>query len=149
MKKWLNILAIALLIILIITGIGVYLNIPELIKVYLHSREAYGDREYNSMVFLLYTSGVPAITMLILCVMLIRNIIMNKPFVYNNVRILNGMGICGLLICAIFIIISPYMISFFPPFMAVVFLVLSLVLLIVANLFKIAITYKEENDLTI
>jgi len=149
MKKWLSISAITLLVILIITGTGIYLNLPDILKMYLHSREAYGEHEYNVMLILMYTAGIPAILLLTLCVFLIRNIFINKPFIYNNVKILNAMGICSILLFLTFTGVTPFLISFFPPIFAVVFLVLTLILFIIANLFKIAIKYKEENDLTI
>lgn len=149
MKKFLSIMAIIILCVLIVTGILIYCNLPTMLEYYLDIKNSNTEEIFNVMLLLLYFAGVPAILMLALAVMLSINVLKNRPFVLQNVILLKCIGGLCLLIALAFIIVTPMMASFFPPILAMAFIVLSLLMFIVGNLFKIAIKYKEENDLTI
>ena len=149
MKKSLSIIAIIILVVLIVSGTLIYINLPDTLTYYLNARNSNVEKTYDTMLWLLYLSGIPAIVMLAVAVKLSINVLKNRSFVSQNVVMLKCIGILSLVIAVEFFAFTPALASFFPPMMAMLFVVLSLLMFIVGNLFKIAIKYKEENDLTI
>ena len=78
-----------------------------------------------------------------------RTVIREDPFVTENVTSLKRMGICAFIISAImalrlFIVVTPAALV-----LVAVFLIAGLFSLVLSLVFDQAVTYKQENDLTI
>ncbi len=147
-------IADALLGLLIIFGLVIYAALPWVYNWLIEQN--FTNFPENSRLIgirLLYASGIPAITLLVLALIIMVNISRSKPFIMANSRLLNLMGICSALISVEFIVAAFFtaysgfrllMISVF-----VVFLLLAVLAWVFADLFATAVRYKEENELTI
>ena len=71
------------------------------------------------------------------------------PFVIKNVVILRRIGFLALLISALFFMKCLYYVTFLTLACGFMFIVCSLFAFTLCNLFKQAVAFKEENDLTI
>lgn len=148
-------LADAMLGLLILCGVGIYAALPWVLQAYINY--SYIDRgiaalppeTYNTMLAILYASGIPAITLLVFAFVITMNITRNRPFIMQNARVLNWMGLCAVIISIIFFIGSFFLLSVFPIIICVIFLLLAVLAKVFAELFRTAVLYKEENDLTI
>lgn len=148
-------LADAMLGLLILCGVGIYAALPWVLNAYIGY--AYIDRGaaalpteiYNAMLAVLYCSGIPAITLLVFAFVITMNITRNRPFIMQNARALNRMGLCAIIISIVFFVGSFFLLSVFPIIICVIFLLLAVLAKVFAELFRTAVLYKEENDLTI
>lgn len=148
-------LADAMLGLLILCGVGIYAALPWVLDAYI--KYSYTDKGiavllpeiYNAMLTILYFSGIPAIALLVFAFVITMNITRNKPFIMQNARSLNWMGLCAVIISIVFFIGSFFLLSVFPIIICVIFLLLAVLAKVFAELFRTAVLYKEENDLTI
>lgn len=107
-------------------------------------------REYYvpfSIIFML--AGIFALTIIWNLRKMIRTVISENPFVRENVKSLNTMGICAF---AIAILMAARLIFVITPaamVLVLVFLIAGLFSMVLSQVFDQAVTYKEENDLTI
>lgn len=148
-------LADIMLGLLILCGVGIYAALPWVLDAYI--KYSYIDRGiavlqpevYSTMLIILYCSGIPAIALLVFAFVITMNITRNKPFIMQNARSLNWMGLCSVLISAVFFVGSFFLLSVFPIIICVIFLLLAVLAKVFAELFRNAVLFKEENDLTI
>jgi len=71
------------------------------------------------------------------------------PFIMRNVRALKRIGLIMFIISAMFIAKLFLYFTFLTMACGILFLILAFFALTLANLFRQAVLYKEENDLTI
>jgi len=138
-----------LLLILLIAGILIYATIPFWLQGYLHWRRVTDPEYYRSMLILLYSAGIPALFILLQAKRLVHNVNTKRAFVQENARYLFWIGISSAVIALLFLLFIPSIFSVFSVVIVIIFILLSLIALILAELFKIATRYKEENELTI
>jgi hypothetical protein len=94
-------------------------------------------------------AGVFALVILWELRQMFRTVILEDPFVKGNVISLKRMGICAFIISAsmaarLFFVITPAAMV-----LVAVFLIAGLFSLVLSYVFDQAVTYKQENDLTI
>lgn len=138
-----------LLLILLVAGALIYLTIPLWLKGYLDWREVTSESYYRSMLLLLYLAGIPAMAILWQAKRLVHNVNNKQAFIKQNARYLFWIGVSSALIALLFIVFIPQILSIFSVVIVIVFILLSLIGFILAELFSIAVRYKEENELTI
>ena len=78
-----------------------------------------------------------------------RSVILENPFVRDNVSSLKRMGICAFVIAGLMAIRLVFVITPAACVLVLVFLIAGLFSLVLSQVFEQAVTYKQENDLTI
>lgn len=110
----------------------------------------YPNAEYMVLfTVLLFISGGCCTYILFNLKQMYRSLLVGNPFVDKNVRHLRKMAVsCGI-IAVIYITKSIFMFTFATVIISIIFIVGSMFCLTLKDLFKQAINYKTENDLTI
>jgi hypothetical protein len=98
---------------------------------------------------ILYSSGLPALVIVYKFIKLFDTLKNNNPFVMENVKILKNLSIYTTIISIEYIIAVFVFRTVFTAVIPIIFVVATLALFILSELFKQAVIYKEENDLTI
>ena len=80
---------------------------------------------------------------------ILRNINRNRPFIANNVRLLRTLSALSAVLSAGYLAACFFIFSFFIPLLFMLFAFMSLFLLVCSELFKQAMEYREENELTV
>jgi len=101
------------------------------------------------MLSLLYCVGIPVLAMLGITLLLTVNISRGKAFITQNALCLSLISLCSLIIGAMFFVAMFFLSSIFPIIIATIFVLLAILTKVFADLFRTAIHYKEENELTI
>lgn len=107
------------------------------------------DPYYFKYLVILAYSGVMAELVLWQCRGMIRNVNKGKAFSENTVRRLRIAATELLVLAAFYAATMFWMSKFFMAFLFVVFVIGACLLLVLAEIFRQAISYKEENDMTI
>lgn len=103
----------------------------------------------NYLMGILYITGIISLIILNEMRKIFNTLEAKNPFIYENVRSLKNMSICAIIIS--FVYISKVFIynSIMAMLVVLVFFLASLLALVLSEVFKKAVKYKEENDLTI
>ena len=130
-------------------GIIVFITLPLTLK---FLGKYYSDSINEHFLLMLIVFGISGILGIIIISQLrrmMKTVIEESCFVYENVKSLNVMAISSLCISIVFLI----KVLIFPTpatgIIVLVFFIASLFSEVLANVFAQAIKYKEENDLTI
>lgn len=136
---------------IIIAGICVYIGLPYIVKLYAqHAHiESVAISSQKAIMAILYVSGIPVIALLTISFLMTLNIGRGQAFVKVNVTYLNLISLMAVLLAVIFAVGYFFLNSVFPIIIAIVFLLLAVLTKVFADLFKKAIEYKTENELTI
>jgi|GEM_PF-924340 len=145
-----GILSSVLISVIILAGICVYATLPWLVRHYVDAADVrLAADSYEVMLSLLYCVGIPVLMLLGLALLLTVNISRGKSFVKQNTLCLNLIALCSVIIGIIFFVAMFFLNSIFPIIIATVFVLLAILTKVFADLFRAAIQYKEENELTI
>lgn len=143
-------IATALVALLLTAGVAVYISLPWIVEAYVNARSvSLKPESYNTILSAMYCAGVPVIAMLVLVLLLSVNICKGQAFIMKNVGYLNIISICSFAAGIVFFVSMFFLNSIFPIIIFVIFLLFAVFVKVFANLFKTAILYKEENELTI
>lgn len=143
-------IATALVALLTAAGTVVYIALPWLVEAYVNARSvSLKPESYNTILSSMYCAGVPVLAMLVLVLLLSINICKGQAFIMKNVSYLNIISICSLVAGIVFFVSMFFLNSIFPAIIFVIFVLFAIFVKVFANLFKTAILYKEENELTI
>ena len=140
-KKSLSTLIEICLKIIFVVGILIYITLPLLLNWYIDIFNPILN--YTAALIILYASGIPAL------IIVYKFIKIFKPFTLENVRHLNVISICSLIIAIEYAIGIFFIVSIFEVILIAVFIIIWLGAYILAELLRKAVEYKEENDLTI
>ncbi len=117
---------------------------------YYGRRSAYTlDDYYYSMLVLLYLSDLLGLFVMYNCKKLLSNINKSHPFIMDNARRVRNIGWCSGVLALVYIVAIPFFRSFFVFVLAFVFTIIALFLAVCYELFRHAVKFKEENELTI
>ena len=106
--------------------------------------------QYIPALVLLYISGLPAIIIVAKLIELFNSIKKDNPFIRKNVDALKTISVCSLIISIEYIIgIFVVTHSIFAIIVVEMFVIAWLGSYVLAELLQEAISFKEENDLTI
>ena len=108
-----------------------------------------GDPYYIKYLVILAYSGVMAELVLWQCRGMVRNINAGKVFTANTVRRLRVAAVELLVLAGFYGATMFWMSKFFMAFLFIVFVLGGCLLLVLAEVFRLANQYKEENDMTI
>ena len=108
-----------------------------------------GDPYYIKYLVILAYSGVMAELVLWQCRGMVRNINAGKVFTADTVRRLRVAAVEVLVLAVFYGATMFWMSKFFMAFLFIVFVLGGCLLLVLAEVFRLANQYKEENDMTI
>ena len=148
MKDKLTLFTKYLLDVMFYAGIVVILTLPLSIKFYGRYNSYFADN-YYSLCVILFLSGIFAILIIQQLRRMFTTVINNDCFVRENVASLEKMSIYSFFIavitaCRLFIYLTPAVLI-----IILVFVIAGLFSKVLAGVFDKAVTYKQENDLTI
>ncbi len=133
-----------------IMGVIIVASLPWSLNNYLLFKNSYVTKTtYISMFVLLVLSGICAFCILGQARKVLRNINNKNPFTYDTANRIKYISYWCLPIAAAYTIAIYFIPSVFVVLVGLTFLFLSACILIIARLFYQAVSYKEENDLTI
>lgn len=104
---------------------------------------------YWSFLIMLYISGIPMLTIVFQFIKLFDSLKRETPFIEENAKYLKVSSICSGIIALEYVVGIFVFKSVFTLIITGIFLVAWLGLYIVSELFKQAVQFKEENELTI
>lgn len=130
------------------TGILTCISLPWIMKFFGTYFSVYNDL-YLEMMIIFEAAGVTGLIIVWELRKILKTVIYKDCFVYENVKSLKTMGICAFIIVALMasrllFILTP---SIFV--LVLVFFLAGMFSFVLSQVFKAAINYKEENDLTI
>jgi len=131
-----------------VLGIIIIICLPKLLDWYINYF-AVNHVNYYPMLIILYLSGIVALFVIFKFIKLFETLKNNTPFIMENVKHLKAISACCLFIAVIYLIGIFVFKSVFVAVIFIMFIFVYLAFLIVSELFKQAVKYKEENDLTI
>ena len=148
MKDKLTLFTKFLLDVMFYAGIVVTLTLPLSIKFYGRYNSYFADN-YYSLCVILFLSGIFAILIIRQLRKMFSTVIADDCFIRENVTSLERMSIYSFFIavitaCRLFIYLSPSVLI-----VILVFVIAGLFSKVLAGVFDKAVTYKQENDLTI
>ena len=107
------------------------------------------ERFYYPLCIIFLIAGICALVILRELRRMFRSVILEDPFVKENVISLKRMGICAFLIALLMGVRLFLFVTFAAMVLVIVFLIAGLFSMVLSIIFDKAVTYKEENDLTI
>ena len=148
MKDKLTLFTKFLLDVMFYAGIVVIVTLPLSIKFYGRYNSYFADN-YYSLCVILFLSGIFAILIIRQLRKMFATVIADDCFIRENVTSLERMSIYSFFIavitaCRLFIYLSPSVLI-----VILVFVIAGLFSKVLAGVFDKAVTYKQENDLTI
>ena len=130
-------------------GIGILLSLPIALKWYLGLMYSRTSENYNFLLGFLFLTGILALVVVNEIRRLLKNLNQRNPFIRDNVKSLNRIAISCLLIAACYMIKIIFYNSFLTIIVTMVFIITGFFSIILAEVFRQAVIFKEENDLTI
>lgn len=138
-----------LLQIIFIFGILVIAFLPVVVKYYIQILRLDLTELYIPCLILLYGSGIPMLVIVKQFINLFNTLSANTPFIMQNAKHLKIASICSGIIALEYVIGIYVFQSIFTLIIVGIFLIAWIGLYILSELFKQAVQFKEENDLTI
>ncbi len=136
--------------VIMLAGMVVYATLPWLVRRYVEAAGVkLAPNSYEVILSLLYCVGIPVLALLGLALLLTVNISRGRAFVLQNARCLSFISLCSLVIGLMFFVAMFFLSSIFPIIIATIFVLMAILTKVFADLFRTAIHYKEENELTI
>ena len=134
--------------------VGFYLGIIGTVLSLFITDDVMGYFDYNRGDELIYTivlfvSGVLAVYLLYNIKRMYKTLFSGNPFVDENVKAFRRIAVTGCLISAVYLVKCFFSFTLSSLTIAIIFMVACLFSLTLKDLFKQAINYKAENDLTI
>lgn len=142
LMNWLILFFIGLLIISLFT-------LPLLVNQYVHWAGVRFNNTLRLTVFL-YATAIPFLLLLLAAWRLCKNVLQQNPFCLSSIQALNVMSICAFLDSLLYAVSTIVLLSnLLSLTLMVAAFMIGLVSLITAQLFKMTMEIKQENDLTI
>lgn len=133
-----------------VMGVILVISLPWTLNNYLLFKNSYvSDNVYYSMLVLLIISGICAFCILGQAKKILHNINKKDPFTFETANRIKYISYWCLPIAFAYLIAIYFIPSAFVLLVGLTFLFLSACIFIIAQLFYQAVSYKQENDLTI
>lgn len=130
-------------------GLVVFVTLPLSLKFLGKYYSGVIDEYFLFMLIIFGISGIFGILIIRQLRKMMRTVIQDNCFVYENVKSLNAMAVLSLCITLMFIIKVCVLPTPATGVIVLVFFIASLFCDVLAHVFAKAVNYKEENDLTI
>lgn len=130
-------------------GTLVVLLLPWVVKIYIQFLRLDLQNFYFPCLILLYLSGIPMLIIVWQFIKLFDSLKKSQPFIMENARHLKMASWCCAIISVEYVVGIYVFHSIFTLIITGIFLIAWIGLSILSELFKQAVEFKEENDLTI
>lgn len=130
-------------------GVCIYVTLPVCLKWYFNYANRYSSENYYFLLVLLYVTGFFCLWIVLELRRTFKTLNRKDPFVMDNVKSLSRMAYSAFVIAACYFIKIFCFNSFLTIIVAMVFLIAGLFCIILEEVFRQAVLFKEENDLTI
>ena len=137
-----------LLMLVFAGGSVIFLGLPFLLKWYL-TGFVYRSDAYAFLLVFLYFTGFFCLWIVYEMNKIFNTLNRKDPFRKDNVKSLERMSISSFIIGAAYVVKIICYNSFLTMIITMIFIILGLFLVVLAELFKQAVRFKEENELTI
>jgi len=129
---------------------GVIIGLPWVMPVLFKDSTFYSIVNHNSILVLLYITGIPTWIILWMTKRLAKNIIKREPFSESSIFSLKGISICAIIIFVCYLYVCLFLIATLGTIVITVgaFMV-SLISTIIYKLVQLAVEIQTENELTI
>lgn len=129
---------------------GVIIGLPWVIPVLFKDSTFYSIVNYNSILVLLYVTGIPTWVILWMTKRLAKNIIKREPFSESSIFSLKSISICAIIVFVCYLYVCLFLIATLGTIVITVgaFMV-SLISTIIYKLVQLAVEIQTENELTI
>jgi hypothetical protein len=148
-KKGLSGYVKILLDLVFVGGICIYLGLPIILKWYFSILQNHSSDNYYFLLMFMYFTGFFCIWIVFEICKIFKTLDRKNPFMIDNVISLKRMSLAAFIIAAAYIVKIIFYITFLTIIITMIFIIAGLFLLIIAEIFKQAVEFKEENDLTI
>ncbi len=129
-------------------GIAVCIAVPLIFK-FAGKYYSIFEKYYLPFCILYMIAGIFALIILWELRKMFRSVMQENPFVTGNVISLKRMGVCSFIISLSMLLRLAFIITVAELILVLVFLIAGLFSAVLSMVFDRAVTYKEENDLTI
>lgn len=147
-KKGLTGVTEIVITVLMVCDLGVIGSMPWWLEAYLDIRTS-AAHYYNRYFVLLFASGLLAEILMWQARRLMHNINNIGPFIMDNAKLLKKIGLCCVAISLGYFVAVPFLPSFFVIIIAMAFAVVAVLCFVFAELFRQAVVFKQDNELTI
>lgn len=130
-------------------GACIYLGLPVILKWYIEKLGVNSKDNYTFLLVLLYFTGLFCLGIVFEMRKIFNTLNRRDPFMMDNVTSLRRMSIGAFVISGAYVVKIIFFNSFLTVIIAMIFFIAGLFLVILAEVFKQAVEFKEENDLTI
>ena len=129
---------------------GVIIGLPWVMPVLFKDSTFYSIVNHNSILVLLYVTGIPTWIILWMTKRLAKNIIKREPFSESSIFSLKGISICAIIVFICYLYVCLFLIATLGTIVITVgaFMV-SLISTIIYKLVQLAVEIQTENELTI
>lgn len=139
-----------LLDLILVGGIGIFLTLPVSLKwYYAITFENISADIYWFLLGLLYVTGVFALLLVYEIRRIFKSLNGHEPFIMDNVKSLNSMGIYSFIISFCYIFKIFFFNSVATIIIVMIFVIAGFFSIILAEVFRQAVEAKQENDLTV
>jgi len=141
-------------VVLMVLGSLVLIGLPMLLTVFYRDYaasflEVYGNKTRLPITILLYLTGLLAMGILWFSRNILHSINNEKPFTYANVKNIRLIGAFCAAITLCYAVFIPILFSVSVILMFMAFFMVTVVVIICAELFAQAVHFKEENEFTV
>jgi len=130
-------------------GILILISLPVTLKWYFDMLANSSNENFYFLLAFLYVTGLFCLTIVNELRKIFKTLIRMNPFMMDNVNSLKSMAIAAFAIAAAYIVKIIFFSTILTIIVAMIFIIAGLFSLILSEVFKQAVIYKEENDLTI
>jgi len=132
-----------------IGGLAIFATLPWCLNIAFDLIKSANDENFYFLLGFFYFSGVFALSLVHEIRKIFKNLNKRNPFIMDNVKSLKRMAFASFIIAGAYGVKIIFYPSILTIIMAMVFVILGLFLIILAEVFHQAVIVKEENDLTI
>lgn len=132
-----------------IGGILILVSLPVSLKWYFEMLMNNSNENFNFLLIFLYVTGLFCLTIVFELRKIFKTLNRMNPFMMDNVKSLKKMAIAAFAIATTYIVKIIFFSTILTIIVAMIFIIAGLFSLILSEVFKQAVIYKEENDLTI
>jgi hypothetical protein len=130
-------------------GLGIYITLPVALSWYMDTIYRTNTENYYFLLGFLYLTGIVCLGLVHEMRKIFKTLNRKNPFMMDNVKSLNRVGLACFIIAAAYIIKIFCYNSVLTAIIAMVFIIAGLFAVVLAEVFRQAIAVKEENDLTV
>ncbi len=138
-----------LLDVVFVGGLSIVVSLPLCLKLAFDLIKSTFDENYYFLLAFLYLTGIFALKLVYEIRKVFKNLNKRNPFIIDNVKSLKSMAFSSFIIAAAYGVKVIFYPSILTIILAMVFIILGLFLIVLAEVFHQAVIVKEENDLTI